>query len=62
MRREKLAGFFYNLAQLSFAALVLGGIAPMVTESISLANVVILLFGSISTYGFASIANKILKK
>lgn len=29
VRREKLAGFFFNLAQLTFAGLVLGGITPI---------------------------------
>ena len=28
LRREKLAGFFFDLAKLIFAALVLGGLSP----------------------------------
>lgn len=34
VRREKLAGFFFNLAQLTFAGLVLGGITPIYALSL----------------------------
>ena len=30
VRREKLAGYFFNLSQLTFVALVLGGITPYI--------------------------------
>ena len=29
IRREKIAGYFLNLSQLTFVALVLGGITPL---------------------------------
>ena len=37
-RREKLAGYFFNLSQLTFAALVLGGFTPIFTESGNLSH------------------------
>lgn len=32
-RKEKLAGYFYNISQLSFAGLVLGGFTPFLTDN-----------------------------
>lgn len=32
VRREKLAGYFFNLSQLTFVALVLGGVTPLYTN------------------------------
>lgn len=32
VRREKLAGYFFDLSKLVFAALVLGGITPLFTN------------------------------
>jgi len=31
-RRKKLAGYFFNLSQLTFAALVLGGLTPLFSD------------------------------
>ena len=31
-RRDKLAGYFFNLSQLTFVALVLGGVTPLYTN------------------------------
>lgn len=60
VRREKLAGYFFNLSQLTFAGLVLGGISLFseITQPISWWSVVV---GGYATYIFAFFANKILK-
>ena len=43
-RRDKLAGYFFDLSKLIFAALVLGGITPVLAEaSIAISWVTILL-------------------
>lgn len=61
VRIEKLAGFFYDLAKLSFAALVLGIVAPLVSDSVSIATWVIIICGVTLTISMAMIANRILK-
>ena len=38
LRREKLAGFFFDLAKLIFAALVLGGLSPLLTDDTKIIN------------------------
>ena len=60
-RREKLAGFFFDLAKLCFATVVLGGITPLVVKDIVKIRWGIVVSGVIATLIFASIANKILK-
>lgn len=61
-RREKMAGFFYNLAQLTFAALVLGGLTPLYTNiRVGDMNWSVILSGAILTCALAYTANKILK-
>ena len=62
-RREKLAGFFFNLSQVSFTALVVG--IPVTLFKEELYDNYILMFmlviGIIFTIAFAKIGNNILK-
>jgi len=59
--REKLAGFFYNLAQLTFAALVLGGITPIYASADTMqANWAVIASGLALTCVLAYIAHRIL--
>lgn len=60
-RKEKLAGFFYNLAQLTFAGFVVGGITPIFNDSTSPINWWCIVLGAYTTYIFANIANDTLK-
>lgn len=61
VRREKLAGFFFNLAQLTFAGLVLGGITPIYANVEAGVNWYVLAAGSIWTIMLAKVGNTILK-
>ncbi|MGN1247968.1 MAG: hypothetical protein ACI4UO_05210 [Paludibacteraceae bacterium] len=61
VRKEKLASFFYDLAKLIFAALVLGGLSPLLTNSDTIINLPIFIFGLIATCSLAFFANQILK-
>ena len=56
VRREKLAGLFFDLAKLSFAGLVVGGIVSMKPDVD-----ITLDIGGISTIIFIRIGNTILK-
>lgn len=59
-RREHLGKFFYDLAKLAFAGLVIGGIAPLYANLESSNNWYVVTIGSIFTIIFAWIGNKIL--
>lgn len=61
LRREKLAGYFFDLSKLIFAALVLGGLSPIFGIEYNIIDIVKLILGIISTVTFAIFANKILK-
>ena len=61
LRKEKLAGYFYNLSQLTFTGTGVGGIAPILQGEFGTKNYLVILFGTIMTILFASIANRILK-
>lgn len=61
VRKEKLAGFFYDLAKLIFAALVLGGLSPLLTDDKTIINWTIFILGLIATSSLALFANQILK-
>ena len=61
MRRDKLAGFFYDSAKLVLAGVVIGGITPLYSDSSNRINVYVILAGSVATILLAWIANKILK-
>lgn len=60
-RREKIAGYFFNLSQLTFAALVLGGFTPLYGEKDNGANWYVIIAGALLTIVFARIASLILK-
>lgn len=60
-RRENLGKFFFDLAKLSFAGLVVGGIVPLYAELSKLDNWYIILTGIITTFILAYIGNEILK-
>ena len=60
-RREKLAGYFFDLSKLIFAALVLGGITPLFTNAANEINWSTLILGVISTYMFDSFAYRLFK-
>ena len=61
VRREKLAGYFFNLSQLTFVALVLGGITPLYTHADIGINWYVLISGISLTAILANIGNIILK-
>lgn len=62
VRREKLAGYFFNLSQLTFVALVLGGITPFYSSNIeNEINLYVLIAGTLFTVVLANIGNRILK-
>lgn len=60
-RREKLAGFFFDLAKLCFAGLVIGGVTPLITQIPQHINWLMVASGIFMTYLCAFTANKILK-
>lgn len=63
VRREKLAGYFFNLSQLTYTALVLGSILLFFQgNNIAIGLVVImLLLGCLLAYSLAKIGNNLLK-
>lgn len=61
IRKEKMAGFFYDLSKLSFAGLVIGGFSPLIINLDNSMNWVTAISGVISTCGLAFLANRILK-
>ena len=60
-RRDKLAGYFFSLSQLTFVALVLGGVTPLYTNIEVGINWYILVAGITLTIILANIGNLILK-
>lgn len=61
VRKEKLAGYFYNLSQLIFTGTGVGGVLPFLHGTASLGDIPVLVFGAVATAGFAYAANRILK-
>lgn len=63
VRREKLAGFFFNLAQLVFAGLVVGGLSPLFEGEFlySVNEWGVIIAGLFFTGCLAGFANRILK-
>jgi hypothetical protein len=61
VRNEKLAGYFLNLSQLTFVALVLGGVTPLFINEEHVVSWTLLGAGIMMTFIFAGIANSILK-
>ena len=60
-RKEKLAGYFFDLSKLSFAGLVIGIIIPLYTNFLDENNWYIAVTGIVLTTLSALLANKILK-
>lgn len=61
IRREKLVGFFYDIAKLSFAGLVVGFVMPIFSDVKNENNWYVIVIGIVLTVLSASLANKILK-
>ena len=59
--REKLAGFFFDLAKLVFAAMVLVGGVSIITDEPTSSQALLVIFGLFFTAFIASIGYKILK-
>lgn len=61
-RREKLSGYFFNLSQLTYTALVLGGMVLFFQNNkISTMLIAMLSVGCILAYALAKIGNNLLK-
>ena len=60
-RKEKLAGYFFDLSKLSFAGLVIGIIIPLYYNFLDENNWYIAVTGIVLTTLSALLANKILK-
>lgn len=60
-RREKLAGYFFDLSKLIFAGMVIGLILPLLSDTENAKMWIIAAFGIILTTLSALLANKILK-
>ena len=59
--RENLGKFFYDLAKLSFATLVIGSTASVIIQENNLESWIIISIGTFVTYIFAYIGYKIIK-
>ena len=59
VRKEKLAGYFYNLSQLIFTGTGVGGVLPFLHGTASLGDISV--FGAVATAVFAYAANRVLK-
>ena len=64
IRREKLSGYFFNLSQLTYTALVVLGALVLFFQSERITGmlVVILITGAVLATGLALIGNELLKK
>lgn len=60
-RREKLAGFFYDLAKLCFGGLVVGSLISYSNDGVNMYEITKTVFGIASTMVLSKIANEILK-
>ena len=61
LRREKLAGYFFDLSKLSYAGMVVGFIMPLITQGWNVAIFVVVFVGVLAAVTSAIIANLILK-
>ena len=61
IRKEKLAGYFYNISQLTFTGTGLGGFLPLLKGTATAGDIFVLVFGTIVTAASAYTANRILK-
>ena len=60
-RKEKIAGYFFDLSKLSFAGMVIGSMTPMFTNIDNGVNWYSTILGVITSYVFAFFANRILR-
>ena len=60
-RREKMAGFFYDLAKLCFGGLVVGSLISYSNDGVNMYEITKTVFGIASTMVLSKIANEILK-
>ena len=60
-RRDKLAGYFFDLSKLSFAGLVISVVSPLFTDVEDVKSWGVAVFGVAITSATAMLANKILK-
>ncbi len=63
-RREKLAGYLYDLSKITFTGLVIGGVAMFFSSSTENMEYVIytVIAGIVLTYMFAWLGNRILNQ
>lgn len=61
LRKEKLAGFFFDIAKLTYAGMVIGVIIPLLSDFDDAKSWVVASFGILLTAASATLANKILK-
>lgn len=61
VRKEKLAGYFYNISQLTFTGTGLGGFLPLLKGTATVGDINVFVFGSILTDFAAYFANRLLK-
>lgn len=60
-RRDRLAGYFYDLSKLSFAGLMIGVITPLFTDEGAGTDVFVIVIGLVLPVLSAMLANKILR-
>lgn len=61
LRREKLANFFFDLAKLVFAGLVVGSVTPIFIDTFQPSILIPVVIGLVVTVVLASFANNLLK-
>ncbi|HJA87816.1 MAG TPA: hypothetical protein H9778_03840 [Candidatus Parabacteroides intestinavium] len=61
VRREKLAGYFFDISKLSFAGLVISLLLPLFSDFENQTIRIVISFGLVLTISSALLANKILK-
>lgn len=60
-RKEKLAGYFFDLSKICFTGMVISLVLPLISESSNTIMWLVTLFGICLTISSAMLANKILK-
>ena len=60
-QKEKLAGFYFDLAKLVFGAMVIGDITPYLIGTSESVNFLVLLGGGVSVILLAGLGNRIFK-
>ncbi len=56
-----MGSYFYDLSKLTYGALVLGAMMPSLSHTFGWLNVLMIVFGLVTSYAFAYVANKIFK-